>query len=389
LATATAVNLFATDQTTSDSTNVSHFENVDASALGSAVSLTGSAGANLITGGIGADTIDGNGGADTIHAGDGNDTVTYHSTETLIDGGNGSNTLVMTATATVDLSNGSDQTTAGDSTTVTDFTNVNASGLSSGASITGSSGANTITGGTGADTIDGNGGADVISAGNGNDTVIYHGTETSIDGGGGTDTLKLATAATIDLSNSSDQTSGGGVVTNFDDVDASGVASGVSITGSSSANTIIGGIGDDTIAGGGGVDHLFGGGGNDTFIIDDSSLTMGAKIDGGTGSNSLNFAANSGTVHDAELVASLTNVQSIDFTASGVDAALSLTGAMIAQMDGGASNTLTMKINAGDSITIAEPLANYDQAPAGNTTNYTIYDDASHTNVIAHLALVA
>ena len=76
---------------------VTNFQNVDASALSSAVSITGSSAANTITGGSGADTIDGGGGADVIAAGAGNDTVTYRGTEASIDGGAGTDTLVLAA----------------------------------------------------------------------------------------------------------------------------------------------------------------------------------------------------------------------------------------------------------------------------------------------------
>ena len=242
--------------------------------------MTGSAGANTIATGSGNDTIDGGGGADTINAGGGADTVTYHGTETSIDGGAGTNTLVLASATDVNLVN-ADQTT-GDSTNVTNFQNVNASGISSDISITGSSSANTLTGGSGNDTIDGGGGADTINAGGGNDTVTYHGTETSINGGTGSNTLVLSAATTVNLANA-DQTSGDSTnVTGFQNIDASGLSSGLTLTGSSGDNTITGSSGNDTINGGGGQDHLFGGGGDDIFIIDGSSLALGATINGGS-----------------------------------------------------------------------------------------------------------
>ncbi|MDT9702588.1 calcium-binding protein, partial [Streptomyces sp. P17] len=88
-----AVNLAGSDQTSGDGTSVSNFQNVDASALSTALSITGSTAANTITGGSGNDTIDGGGGADVIAAGGGNDSVTYRGAETSIDGGTGTNTL--------------------------------------------------------------------------------------------------------------------------------------------------------------------------------------------------------------------------------------------------------------------------------------------------------
>jgi hypothetical protein len=199
----------------------------------------------------------------------------------------------------------------------------------------------------------------------------------------------MATAATVDLG-ATDQTPGDTTnVTNFQNVDASALSSGLSITGSSAANTIIGSSGNDTINGGGGLDHLSGGGGDDLFIIDDSSLMLGTTINGGSGNNSVNISANSGTIGDPELVASLTNIQSIDFTASNVTASLNLSGTQISQMDGGAANTLTLHFDAGDVLNISDPGTNVSSAIVGNTTTYTIYDDPAHTAVVAHLALVA
>src|SRR6185312_3713572 len=93
----TTVDLGLADQTTGDTVNVTGFRNVDASALSAAqgVSITGDAQANVITGGAGADVIDGGGGADVINAGSGDDSVHYRGAEILIDGGFGSNTLLI------------------------------------------------------------------------------------------------------------------------------------------------------------------------------------------------------------------------------------------------------------------------------------------------------
>ena len=260
LAAAATVNLGNADQTSSDSTTVNNFQNVDASALSSAVSITGSSAANTLTGGSGADTIDGAGGADTINAGSGNDTVTYRGTEISIDGGLGSDTLVLavsggTTAVNFSVSAGVDQT-SGDSVSVANFENLDASAIGSALTVTGSSAANSITTGSGNDVIDGGGGADAISAGLGNDTVTYRGTESSIDGGGGTNTLVMAVTATVNLANA-DQTSGDSTtVNNFQNVDATALSAAISITGSSSANTISGGSGNDTIDGAGGADTL-------------------------------------------------------------------------------------------------------------------------------------
>ena len=155
----------------------------------------------------------------------GNDSVSYYGSETSIDGGAGTNTLVLRAAGTINLGN-ADQIQRRFRQRH-QFPERRCIRAVLGGSITGSSGANTITGGTGADTIDGAGGADVIAAGGGNDTVTYRGTEISIDGGAGTDTLVLAatggtTAVNFAVAAGSDQTTGDSVsITNFESVDAS------------------------------------------------------------------------------------------------------------------------------------------------------------------------
>ena len=68
---------------------------------------------------------------------------------------------------------------------------------------------------------------------------------------------------------------------------------------------------------------------------------------------------------------------------------MNFSGSQISQIDGGAANTLTLHVDAGDVFNITDASANYSTAVVGNTTNYTIYDDALHTNLVAHVALVA
>src|SRR5450432_3954212 len=342
LQTATDINLGRVDQTVGDAVTVTNFQNIDASALGAAqgVNIIGSSAANIITGGLGADTIDGTGGADVIDAGGGDDTVVYRGSETSIDGGGGNNTLQLKLATTVNLNN-ADQTT-GDSVAVSNFGNVDASalGATQGVSITGSSSANTIIGGAGADTIDGGGGTDAISAGAGNDTIIYYGTEISIDGGTGNDTLVLLASggtAAINLATPAnvDQTSGDGVdVINFENVDASALATAIAVTSSSSANIITAGSGNDTIDGGGGADVINAGAGNDAVSYYNSEVS----IDGGTGTNTLvlraaaniNLANADQTSGDTVTVSNFQNVDasllSVGATITGSAAANVITG---------------------------------------------------------------
>ena len=369
------------DQTTGDVVGVSNFENLDGTAIATALTVTGSSSANTISTGSGNDTIDGGGGADIIAAGGGNDTVAYHGTEASIDGGAGVNTLVISVATTINLGN-IDQTT-GDVTAVTNFQNLDASALSAAVSITGSSGVNTIIGGSGGNTIDGGGGADIITAGAGDDTVSYRGGEASIDGQAGTNTLLLRAAVTVNLANA-DQTTGDTVtVANFQNVDASLLSTGVSITGSAGANTIAGSLGNVTIDGGGGTDVIAAGSGNDSVTYRGTETL----IDGGSGSDTLvlatsggitsvNFAVAAGSDQTVGDIVSVANFENLD--ASILISALTVTGSA-------AANTITT--GSGNDTIDGGGGADIINGGGGNDTAYyygaeTSIDGGSGTNTL-------
>jgi hypothetical protein len=67
--------------------------------------LFGGAGDDRLEGEAGDDTLDGNVGADTLLGGEGDDTLVFDSTDALIDGGNGLDTLIIKETGTLDFSN--------------------------------------------------------------------------------------------------------------------------------------------------------------------------------------------------------------------------------------------------------------------------------------------
>ncbi len=362
LATAGEINLALGDQSVGDATLVTNIQNVDGSGLGATqgVVISGSAGANILQGGAGADAIDGAGGADIVDAGAGDDTVSYRGGEVSLDGGAGINTLLLRTAVNVDL--GAADVTGGDGVLVGNFDNVSALGLSTGVTLTGSSGANAITGGTGADTIDGAGGSDIIQAGGGNDTVFWRGGEQTVDGGSGSDTLVIVGSGGISSVNLSapsgaDQSVGDGVaVLNFENVDASGFTTAISVTGSTSANTITTGSGNDLIDGLGGADVIQAGSGNDTVAVYGTEVLIG----GGPGINRLllgaainvDLGAADQTLSDAAAVSGFSDVdasrlgpgQGVTITgSSGVNAIIGGSGADTIDGAGGAD-----VINAGD-----------------------------------------
>jgi Ca2+-binding RTX toxin-like protein len=376
LKTAVTVNLSTiADRTSGDSVTVTNFTNVDGSGLGANLSLTGTTGANSLKGGSGNDTVDGKAGLDVINAGSGDDTVLYYGVESSIAGGAGTgDVLKLAATApvvTVNLGAVGDQT-SGDAVLVTGFEGVDASLTTAAVAFNGTTSADVIRTGSGADTIDGLGGADVIDAGAGNDVVSYYGAEASVSGGSaGNDTLVMKAAATVDLSNAADQTSGDTtVVTNIQNVDGSALVVGFSLTGSgldnrltggSGADTIDGGSGADTIDGKGGADSLSGGAGNDivNYYGSEAALSGGASgVDtlALKAAVTLDLANADQTTGDATVV---TNFQNVDgsalaagFSATGSGLDNALTGGSGADTIDGAGGADTIDGKGGaDSIT--------------------------------------
>jgi|GEM_PF-6348934 len=65
--------------------------------------LTGTASDEILLGSGENDTLDGNGGKDILSAGEGNDTLVYDAMDTLIDGGLGIDTLMISANSTIDF----------------------------------------------------------------------------------------------------------------------------------------------------------------------------------------------------------------------------------------------------------------------------------------------
>ena len=264
--------------------------------------VDGGSGNDTITGSAGADTLIGGSGTDVIQAGGGDDRILFGtSTADTVDGGAGANTLAASATnASIVWKNVSNvQAVTGGSytgvkivgTTLADTLDLSAVTLSNVALIDGGSGNDTLTGSAGDDTLTGGSGTDVIQAGGGDDRILF-GTSTTdtVDGGAGTNTLVAsATNASIVWKNvmNVQAVSGGGYAgvavlgtTAADTLDLSAVAltSIARIDGGSGNDTVTGSAGNDTLIGGAGKDFLAGGAGADTFVF-------GKASDSGTGLN--------------------------------------------------------------------------------------------------------
>jgi Ca2+-binding RTX toxin-like protein len=197
---------------TSGATN----NNVDASALTTAVSMTGNGGANSLVGGAGADTILGGAGNDTLAGGVGNDTLTGGAgadtfnvtagTDTVTDLGGATTTadvLTITSGATANATVTAAWTATVATTNTGGTANITTSALAvnlgtvtggtAGFNVTNIGAATTLTGSAQNDSLTGGTGNDTITAGAGNDTLIGGLGNDSLTGGAGSDRFILNT----------------------------------------------------------------------------------------------------------------------------------------------------------------------------------------------------
>ena len=249
--------------------------------------FVGDAGNDTIVAGSGNDTIDGNSGDDTLYGGAGDDTINLANSDfgftELIDGGAGSDRIVLTNATTVDFSIGT------------------VSGVET---FTGSSGDDIVTvtaeQWAGSDTIDLGEGTDVLNvkvdglvdiwalsipasiggvetgnlSGSSDDDVlmltgaqldaIIIGNGTIDLGGGNQDTIILAsTSADLNTLGATDAS-----ISYVEAIDAYMATAGVTInlSGQSESVRIYGGAGNDTITGGTGGDFVWDGEGVDTIV---------------------------------------------------------------------------------------------------------------------------
>ncbi|TNI61665.1 hypothetical protein CF121_09745, partial [Aeromonas media] len=151
--------------------------------FGGADTLTGGTAADSIFGGADGDTLTGGGGADNVFGGTGNDRITMLVTTgdvDTIDAGSDNDTLLLNGTVpgsgvvVADLSAADQIVSIGgvaDVLAQSNFENLDASGLGSSLTATGSAVANIIVGSNGNDTINGGDGADSLYGGAGNDAL--------------------------------------------------------------------------------------------------------------------------------------------------------------------------------------------------------------------------
>ena len=293
--------------------------------------------ANTITGGTGNNVITVSGGVDAVNGGLGTDrlVVNYAAATGAVTGDSTSNFTDASGGRTVTITNGTFEHftiyTGDFADTITTGAGKDIIDVGNGANtVTAGGGANSIIGGSGADTftaldggnyMDGGNGANTITSGDGNDTILSGKDTDTIVTGGGIDTITVRGGADSVSAGAQDDR----LIVNYAAVltDVSGTLSGslttgytghfadqsgsrvnfsqvesFSITTGSGADTLSTGAGADKIRAGAGADALSGQGGNDTLTggSGDDVLTGGAGSDrliGGTGADDFVFLATS------------------------------------------------------------------------------------------------
>ena len=276
--------------------------NLDARALGNAVTMVGNAGANTLTatafddllqGGVGMDRLVGNAGNDTLDGGRdadkllggaGNDTYVVDNTSDAVIELAGEGTDTVLASAAVTLKANVEQLAQ------TGIYSIHGSGNELANVMTGNSGSNklyglggndTLIGNGGNDYLDGGSGLDVLTGGLGNDTYV-------VDSLG--DRVSEAAAEGYDLVKA---TLGWTLGDHFERLDLLGATS-INGTGNALSNVLNGNDGANTLAGLAGNDKLYGRGGDDTVDGGDGVdwLEGGAGLDvmvGGAGGDRFVF----------------------------------------------------------------------------------------------------
>ncbi|MDB5440394.1 MAG: Proprotein convertase, partial [Caulobacteraceae bacterium] len=257
--------------------------------------LYGLDGADLLYGGAGNDQLGGGAGDDALTGGVGNDGL---------DGGVGNDTAVFTGASSsyafTALGGGSfsiaDQVAGRDGTdtlTGVEFAQFadQTIDLRTFGFVFGTAEADILPGGPNADVIDGRGGDDVLSGGAGND---------GLDGGAGSDTAVFTGASSYYVITAL----GGGNFTVADQMagrDGTDTLTGIEFLQFADAtfdlrtlNTVTGTAGADTLHGTPGQDFIHGGDGDD--FIDIGEPSIGDRIDGGAGIDTVSYASSTSGV---------------------------------------------------------------------------------------------
>ncbi len=305
--------------------------------------ILGQGGADTINAGLGNDTLSGGAGADTLNGGGGDDVIAASADDAAIDGGTGTDLLLLDASASV-ASLAATFSAAGISFTGLATNLVNMEQLE-------------LTSGSGADTFTVTG------------PVTGH---FGFHAGAGVDrlTANLSTvAAQVVLNGAGLNLSDASLTSNLSGIEEFHVTSGSGndlLTGGSGADVLSAGAGNDAVSGGAGNDTLSGGDGDD-------------NVDGGTGIDSLDGGAGVDIVSFDRSVSALAFSMLVAEMSSNVGATLA-DGSIIRSME--RFNITTGSGN--DSLTLVNALGGPHSFNAGLGLD-TLVADLSATNVVVTL----
>jgi Ca2+-binding RTX toxin-like protein len=248
-------------------------------------------------GGAGYDTIDGGAGIDIA----------------AFSGALAAYTIVNNAgTLTISGPDGTDTVTNVEKLSFSDQI-IDAPGVMTGQTLTGTTGNDFLAGGPGDDTLSGLGGDDVLQGGAGNDTM---------DGGPGTDNAfydNATSGVTVSLAISGPQNTGGAGTDTLSNIEnLYGSPFGDTFTGDGGANSILGNGGNDVLSGGAGNDYLSGGPGNDT--IDGGAGIDTAAFSGPLASYTIVNNAGTLTITGPDGSDTVTNVEKLSFSDQTINA---------------------------------------------------------------------
>ncbi|MFN3235370.1 MAG: beta strand repeat-containing protein, partial [Gammaproteobacteria bacterium] len=402
------VNLSSNSATGAGTDTFSNIDNVIGSSQ--ADTLTGSSLANTINGGAGNDTISGGEGNDVLIGGSGNDSINGGDDIDTIDFSSSSNAVTVnlkTKTATGDgtdtllnieniVGSDHDDTLAGDSSdnvidggdgidTVDYSSSLIAVDVDLEAGVATGDGTDTllnienIIGSDKADTLMGDGNNNTIDAGDGDDTILGSDGQDILDGGEGNNTIDFSAYATIllivldngDVWSGYVDKDGGNELSEEIDVlrNTDNIISGIGndyLTGNDNANDIYGGDGDDVIWGYGGNDNLAGGLGDDA-IYGDSGVDT---VDYSSSSNQVTVDLEGGTAtgQGSDILRHIENITGSDYNDKliGSDSANTINGGVGNDtIQGGVGNDLLIGGSGNDNIDGGDGVDTVDYSSSG------------------------
>lgn len=286
---------------------------------GGADQLYGEQGNDTLIGGFANDLLFGGSGNDDLSGGDSNDQLFGGSGADIMDGGNGSDVFFIDAfdTVTDTGASGYDKAQinagAGVSVTLTGWSGVervngftgndtvDGSSLTGDILLFGSDGNDALTGGAGNDVLIGGNGDDTLIGGAGDDQLLGNAGNDTFEGGAGNDVFFVGETGDVVTDGGADfdkvvVTDTNGItlsigawlnveringLTGDDTIDATGMSTGIIMSGSAGNDILTGGTGDDTFYGGADNDTLMGQQGADALI----GASGDDRLDGGAGND--------------------------------------------------------------------------------------------------------